>query len=312
MGFTHCREVWDGRGGSFSDDMNRSWQRRFEVMTDDRGMGPLAVLYCPALPAMYTPYQAPGGEFDTLSLLRKYTPSQDPDNPFLWYVTCEYSTLPVSGNAAAGQPDGGAGDPGSAGGGGSGASANPELEPPEWSWDFEEVQMARPKDLSTPPKAFVNSARDPFDPPPTIPTGYRILNYARNQATFDYGSGTYDFAVNSDVFVGYQPGTVLCLPPTARRVLRGTLRYFRVTFKFKLRPSNLAEWVPFQLLDQGFAERVGGLRVPIRDNPGGELVAREQLLNGAGAKLGAAAAPVFLDFTLYRQVPFAPLKIVLP
>lgn len=310
MGFRWCREMWEGRGGSFGDDMSRRWVRRFEVMTDDRTMGPLAVLFCPGLPAMFTPYQGPGGEFDTLALLRKYDPRQDDDNPFKWWVDCEYSTAPVSGNAQAGQPDGGAGDPGSgvAGGGGGGASLDPTLEPPEWSWDFEETQYAPPKDLDD--AAFVNSAGDPLDPPPTVPVGYRVLSYARNQATFDYSTGTYDYAVNNDVFQGYQPGSVLCLPPVAKRVLRGPLRYFRVSYKFKFAPSILGEFIPRRYLDQGFNYLDGGVKFPILVNS--FHPAREQLLDGAGGKLAAGAAPKFRGFRVYQWQAFTPLQIILP
>lgn len=297
MGFTRCVEVFDGRGGSFGDDMNRRWVRRFEVVTDTRTMGPLAVLYCPGLPAMFSPYQAPGGEFDNLSLLRKYDPRCDDDNPFLWYVDCEYSTLPVTGNAQAGQPAGGAGDPGSAGGAGSGASANPDLELPVWDWDFEEIQFAPPKDISNPPRAFVNSAADPFDPPPTVKTGYRVLNYSRNELTADRCDGSWDFVVNSGAFLGWAAGEVLCLPPKASRVWRGTLGYYRVKYTFKFVPSNLPAWNPLQLLDQGFATRAAGVRTPIRD--GMELVAREQLLDGRGGRLAAGAKPVYREFTVY-------------
>lgn len=299
MGFKSCQELWSGRSGSFSDDLNREWKRQWRVVTDDVRMGPLAVIACPALPPIDSPYVAFGsGEIDTLSLLRRYSadPDAEANTPFAWIVTADYSTVSASGSAANGPSD----DPGSPGGdagsGGSGASSNPELQRPVVEWDFEEVQWFPTRDING--KPYLNSALDPFEPHP-VRAGYRVYVCVRNELTWNAARARrFDFAVNGDVFQGYPPGQCLCLPARGKEEWRGALSYWTCTYRVLCRPPFMGSW-QFKPIDRGFSERVAGQRVRISVN--GEYPPEPLPLDGSGRLLGIDPANPQLVFRPEQQ-----------
>jgi hypothetical protein len=313
-------ELFSGRTGSpFNMDGHRDYTRRFRVRTKDKRLSTIAVCSCPGLPLPFSPYQSGNGlEYDLAALMTGMTAAEENDDDWAsWVITATYSTRMPEGGQPTG--DGAYGDPGSAQGG----QNNPELEPPEFGWDFETLQKALSKDLDK--KAYLNSANQPLTPAPLFDIAYPVLTMSRNELAFDDKTATkYAYAINSDVFLGYKPEQAQCLPPSAKRVYRGNIQYWRVNYRIRfsvtLPDGSLLSWQP-EFLDQGLMQTQNnpaaanvGQPVPIIKY--GHPITQPVMLDGSGRELlpialvfGIAVMPppVYLTFRNYRKTAFADL-----
>lgn len=274
------------QGTTFSVDGTREYQRHFLVQTRDKELGPLAVCYCPGLPVPWSVYITPDGkEYDLLALATRYEAKQlDEGDEYFWIVTVTYSTdIPPGGVPEfVGTPVG----PGGAGRRQQrGSQNNPELEPPEVDWDEEVRQKPIRQDLDG--KFLKNSAGQPYNH--TQEDAYNILTITRNDLWYDPKTAVeFAFAVNSDEFLGWPPGSAQCMPFKAKLMHRGPTFYHRVTYRIRLAPmKNDYEYDDWQtnLLDQGTMEidrTVGGTGklVPIRR--GGVVISSPILLDANG------------------------------
>lgn len=240
------KELFAGRSGTpfEASSMHREYLRKFRVMVNSNKVGPVTVGFANGIPAPYSPY-ATEEESDLLALCTSIKAEQEHEDDWQsWIVDCQYSTQMPEG--------GGQGNllsPDSA----SGEQNNPELEPPDIEWDWEVEQRALSKDLDGNP--IVNSATQPFTPAVTFEVGHAILTYSRNELSFSRDKASkFSYVTNSDVFLGADPGTVLCYPPRGKRVFRGKAAYWRVTYKFRFGrqlDNGRLETVQPRLLDQG-------------------------------------------------------------
>jgi hypothetical protein len=328
--FESTEETDVGRGGKpFNALGNREYSRIFKVVTRNRFLSTLAVCAAPGIPRPFSAYQSGNGlEYDLLAVLIELSAQQDDTDWQRWTVTARYSTEMPSGGApdspgyAAG-PGAAIGDDLNNGSGGKGGAANnPEEEPPEIEWDFETTKYAQPFDLDG--KAYVNSAGDPFTPAPTIETGHAVLSMTRNETAFNLNTASrYSYALNSDVFLGAAPETCQLMPPKAKYMFRGTLPYYRVSYKFRFNyqklDGTLQSWQP-QLLDQGMMRKQTtagrpelGKSVPIRRGP--NAITSPVLLDGNGQEavdqiilgVNVGKIPNFIKFKAYRLLPFIEL-----
>jgi hypothetical protein len=324
MGIRRVVPKFDGRDGRLSDGLQRAYTQKFQVFTDSKTTGPLAVMFAPGIPRLYAFYVSFGAtEVDTLALCRDVYPVQDPADWSVWEVTCQFSTLPLGPTSAQGQPSDG-GDPSK----GDGASNNPELEPPVVRWGWHEKEEAFVKDANG--KDVLNSAKQPFDPAPTVERGWRVLYFERNELSFDPDAmDKYSYALNSDNFLGAKQKEVLSKPVTADAVYKGPLRYYRVKYEFHFRkrppienPGQVfpgATWSR-DILDQGLCKlslTAGpNFKKPVPIIRNGQPLSQPVLLDGAGQELTpaalAASGPQYISFQPYLATPFAPLNIVLP
>lgn len=335
MGFRWVTELFDGRQGGIRDGLQRRYTRRFQVMTDDKRVGPKEVIFAPGIPLLYSSYVSfDANEIDFFGICRDVDAIQDPDDWQLWHVTCEYDTQSSSefgGNA--GQP-GSIGQPGA--GGGSGASGDPSQEPPTIDWGFEIRDVAFTKDLSglgaiaganlvQAPAAIVmeglfgravlNSARQPFDPPPTREWGFPTLTYSRNELTYDpIHAADFSLAMNSEEFMGRPKFTVLSRPITSSQKHIGAYKYYRVRYELWFLLETNKDWMA-EFLDAGFNELIDGVHRRITDKRG-HPVAEVSLLKD-GLKLteaqlaNPAIGPQFLRFQQYKAKDLNLLDIVL-
>lgn len=329
------RETRDGT--PFSADYEGTYVRRFLVVfnntVDNKFLGSHAACRAPGIPLPFAPYQtADGKEWDLSSLMIRVSAHQQiGEDRYHWIVTCEYSNK---------VPEGGVPLEVGYGSDTAGAQMEPQKQPPEIEWDFEVVNRAPRKDLRN--KAFLNSAAQPFKPSPTFEFGRAVLVMTRNELDFDRKRATrYAFAVNSDKFLGCEPGTVQCMPPRAKQMFRGSIVYWRVSYRLRfgvsapkdtrvgrggqllsgavqaagLDTEKLETWQP-EILDAGLCEinkiaitQNYGKQIPIfRD---GIPISQEVLLDGTGSVLkpdkDGEFTPVYLKFYIYRQEPFIPL-----
>ncbi len=253
--FISCGEMASARpsGTPFSHDGVRTYQRKFLVQYSNKFFGPVEICQCPGIPLPYSPYivNTNIGTSDLRALCVKissepYKVAHEGD----WgkaIVSCDYSTDLKSGNTGSNFPNKQ-----------DGAQNNPELEPPEIEWSFQENNRAFTADLDG--NAFVNSAGLPLTPAPSIEVAYPVLTITRNELTFDRRRATkFAYAVNKDVFLTTTPGGAQCLPPSARIAFKGSSSYWRVTYKIRfcvaLPDGTLSSW-QYEVNDNGLQELV--------------------------------------------------------
>jgi hypothetical protein len=325
-----AEELIESRSGSgFNSDGSRSYTRVWRVRLEKRHAktpfaGPNGIYNCPGLPAPMAPFFLPEtGENDLLALLVRYTAKKEfGDDWQCWLVTAEYSTN---------MPDGGppafigfGADP-------AGAQNQPWLMPPTIKWDAETVTRARARDLDD--KPYVNAAGQPLSPAPTVEVARSVLVINRNEASFSRLVATlYNFAVNSDTFLGVPPGRVRCAPIVAEQRWRGGLSFWNVSYRLVFgapRTTTLTIPYPFPItvpledleewdeeyLNQGTMRKQNvplvpffGQPVPITRN--GSPVTQPVLLdlNGQQAKpVGGVIQPTYVKFRNHVRRPFNPL-----
>lgn len=227
----HVGEIPEGRRGTpFSGDGNRVYQRQFRVITRNRHFSTLMATTAPGLPSYFTPYvvgptEAPL-EYDLLPLHTRREAENDPKHWNVWVVTCYYETVMPPGG-----PPSSYGGEGPQGGGG-GSANNPELEPRKISCGTESIVQAPLVDLDE--KPYVNAAGQPFSPAPTFDFKAIVVTVSINQLTYsEFNAALYENAVNSDSPFGYPPGTVQVVSISAESEYRGSLFYWRATYKLR-------------------------------------------------------------------------------
>jgi hypothetical protein len=175
-------------------------------------------------------------EFDLLALCNKIgATQQNPDDPYEWTVTCEYSTRtfdPKLLNKNSGQDTGG---------------SDPLSRSPDVQWSFLPFTRPMVRDggsiiwagdgngkpqfgsglasgtliLNTPgqpiqpinPRVVSDSAGTPFDPPLEYDDSRMVMNYRRNEAFYDpIVARLYKDAINTDVFLQNSPNIVVKNP----------------------------------------------------------------------------------------------------
>ncbi len=302
-------ELFEDRSGTpYNADGTREYMRYFRVETTDKTLGPIAATVCPGVPLYYSFYITQNGsEFDTLALLINKSATQMPNNGdwCVWKVSCKYSTqMPPGGQP----PD--PGNPGDVTGGsttGGGALNNPEQEMPDVEWDHEVFQHAPRADRNG--DAFVNSALQPFSPPPTFPVAVPTLSITRNELGYNrVKAQQYSYSLNDAPFLGAPAGAVQCLPPKAKMQFRGGLQYWRISYKLRFIVEEINagsfDWQP-RILDAGmmqFAKPIKGLIAPDLANMtlipiwrGSHQVTSPVLLDGFGRAQDPKLVPDPLD-----------------
>lgn len=317
-------------GTAFSSSGTRTYVRRFQVILTKTTYGAVVACNAPGVPRPYSLYDPhPGIETDRLALcvdLSAVRKAQAADDQApVWIVTARYSTdVPAAGpNLAYRLGDAMAG-PGYL----------PWLELPDVEFDAEIVSQAPQYDLDGWP--YFNSAGVPFVPAHTTPLAIPVLVVTKNFRSFTPDRvKEHAFVVNQDEWLG-PPGSWLMEAPRVKVLYRGPFRYYRVTFRIKLKtslpllswPDTVDEfgnrvrldpntWQPI-LLDAGMHETVKVAGVPLTNQPVpitnmGFPVNQPVLLDGFGSKLRPPAAgdpmpdPVYLQFRQYPEKPFGVL-----
>jgi hypothetical protein len=210
---------------------------------------------------------------------------------------------------------------------------SPLLQQPEVSWTFAGSNV--PIDTDTEGIPVTNSAAESFDPPITKDYSDLVLRYSRNERTYDkLVAADYKDAVNSDTFLGFGPGHVLCSMFEADMMRAATLTYYKVRYEFRVRYDQVKTrdangdvqtmvfgWTK-RIRDEGFRERTGETnpdgspKYKEFTDENGQKLSQPHLLDGSGKKLSdaAIAAPplpetCFLKFDVLKKRPFAALNI---
>ncbi len=332
MPFIWGREKFDGRQGRVTDTGDREYTRIFQAKSDDKLVGPIEAAFAPGLPRLGDPYVShETNEFDLFCLCRDIRAVQDSDDWQIWNIQVDYSTISRGGELR-GQPTGADayGQPNNSGG--SGSAGDPSLELPVVQWgaatrdifqvrDLSDASSANPFDPGAVGVPIVNSAGQPFDPPPAIETAYQTLMFERNEAEFDHDRmGQFALSVNELQFLGYDPQMVLCRPITANRVFRGSLGYWRVKYEFWFNPPT-GTWQT-KLLNQGLMQLDLATGKPTPITKKGQPITQPAFLDLlTGREITAAELEDILDgteeppyktFQTRHVMDFDELEIVLP
>lgn len=157
--------------------------------------------------------------------------------------TYTYSTVqnPLSGNVPAIE---GVGLPGGRQGG-TGSTDDPTQWQPNWTWDYEEIEVPMRVEVldeftakvwqQNSRHAVLNSANDIIDPLPTRPAVIDVLTYTRYERKWNPRYWRqFRYRVNRDRWRGCDRYTVLCLPPKVGQwVSTAGKAYFPVTYVLK-------------------------------------------------------------------------------
>lgn len=195
-----------------------------------------------------------------------------------------------------------------------GLPISPLQSEPRWSWTF--VTSNEPFDRDQDGKPITNSSDEAFDPPVTKDFHDLVLHIERDEVAFNpILAYQYKGSTNSDIFLSFPIGTVLCAIWDAEKAQAGSLIYYKVTYEFYIRFDG---W-KMKLIDKGFREKDGTnpgdgtpAYLPIT-NKDGSISSQPALLNGSGKKLTQAQITAgnmaVLEFTIRRSLPFAVLKL---
>lgn len=183
---------------------------------------------------------------------------------------------------------------------GSQSNENPLLRPPIDDWDMEQFQRLVFQDIDGQP--IVNSAGTALklyadDSRP-------ILTYTRAEPNYPYQVLTHQDAINSDQFLIFPPYTAKVCIRASKRFENG-FKYYETKYTFNFRYDTWRQ----DVLNEGnqFRFKKLGVDYGITSGPEGWTA----LLDDEGVPLAPNAEPTFKTFKIYRELPFAPLNIVI-
>lgn len=177
---------------------------------------------------------------------------------------------------------------------------NPLNRPLDISWDGEVYQEYYDVDVEG--NNVVNSAGDPFDPPAQRDRSRSTMTIVRNEASFDQNTAdALADCVNSDIFMGAQPGNAKVMPISAKCVFDPIAGlYWTVTYKFAFNKNG---WQA-SILDAGLRQIDPSTQklaqILVEGTPATTPV---PLSNGV--VLAQNAEPVYLSFSPYSPIDFA-------
>lgn len=278
-----AEEMFENREGTpfNGQSFDRDFTVDFLVQVKIPGVTELIVCQCPGLPLPWTPHPS-----DLAALCIRLSGKRKEKNDWqFWIVTAKYSTTMPRGGPLSqkGDPDSTPDNPKS-------DQNNPENDPPDIEWDFEQYQWAPEYDLDR--KAFVNSAQQPYAPAKTFEFADQVLMISRNELNFNRKvASQFSMSVNNAPFLDAEPGTVLCMPIKGRVMWRGSIMFWRVSYRLRFGTQSLdgslRAWDPIELLDAGLMEikPVAGQKdkfelVNIKNN--GVAVSQPVCLDGQG------------------------------
>jgi len=184
---------------------------------------------------------------------------------------------------------------------------DPLSQPAVISYDF--VQSTEPVEQDADGNALLNSADEPFDPPPSDEVYDLVMAVEVNWGSFDaLQAAQYINAINSDVFFYgiFSPATVRCTRFSGTPDRVANLEYYKVSLEFAARADGWKR----RLLDQGYRIKTGTdddgntTYQQLKDEDG-NLLTQPVLLDGNGERLAAGQPPVYLESNKYKSQPFA-------
>jgi hypothetical protein len=281
----------DPRGRTSGQTIEGRWGRRvFTVELDDPDTSDLSIRYATGLPRVTAAYP---NDFWLRCRSNEITARI---TPTLIEVTAAYATLSNLKNDIYNWD-------------GDGETENPLKKDPLIRWSSS--ISVEPIDVDIDGNPIINSSHEGFDPPVTREFYDEVLTITRNEAWYDrVNLMPYKGAVSSDSFYGFDAGWAKVTDITAEYVTLGEFTYAVVTYEIQIRYDGWKK----RILDRGFRVYSGAdgdgnpAYEQVRGTDGTPLT-EPVLLDGSGGKLADGANPVWLEFEVYRTLPFAWLEL---
>lgn len=189
----------------------------FIVFADNASQGPLTIRSTAGLPLVGLDTYTFHGESDLTAVCKRKTPRNDPKQPLVWYVRCEFDNDPSS-QSQENEDD----------------ADTAENRPPISEWDSEFGEEVLYQDFSDPRIDILNPVGHQFDPPVTRRVIYPVLTVERYQATFLPATIlAYTDHVNSLAFYGAAAGKALMTQIRARQVIEDSTKLWQVTYRIR-------------------------------------------------------------------------------
>lgn len=276
------------------DFRGHRYTRKFWVRTtsvDDREATVLAASGIPDFDDTW----AAGSDADTAAKLRSKTAELVDENDRLtWIVTCEFDTsLDV-----AGWPSGGDWP----------TYMAPLSRPVRRVHSIIKTQELMWTDAAN--KPVVNSAKQSFDPPPTVERTINVVTFYKNYATFDESLIVqYQDTVNEDAFFGVSPGHAKINSVIPEEIAEYGIVYARVAWEIHF---NYKNWNDLKIRDEGLLvlPQVGVNKPILAKDPSLYAYTQPVLLDGNGQILDPReGTPQFIQFQPFRIANFAALNL---
>lgn len=278
MSWVSTNEIM-GNDGSIDDRTQRRYRRRFRVIFDHTQHDIVDAREAPGIPTMFSSYEGPAGQNqDAKAICVSKAAAQD-DWPMIWIVECNY------------------------------ASVN-RLKTMRLAW----CQDKRPMVRDYNGRATTNSAEGYFDPPLELDFSRPIIQITRFEEVFAFATfALYADTVNSDEWLGFQPGQCKISAPPAESTYESGSFGWMVTYEIHVKWEGWDTWAQ----DAGYRELVDGKERVIFDEFG-NVSSSPVLLNGKGRPLRLAktnlsgaldatqdtVAIAATDFDLFPDPPF--------
>ena len=247
------------------------------------------------------------GEVDAGALCISVSPRQDPGNQRVWEVTCLYSSELGGGQGVA------------LGGDSRYNKDNPLQVPPVVTWNTWSELHPVDEDINGFPVA--NACAMPFDPTVMKRVQSPAVIVERNEATYPVlFAQTYNDAINSDVFYGWQPETAKVESITAQNRFDNGIPYWAVRYEIHFKSPDWKERIAnvgtrhYKLDANGFfirdADGDKQLFHPVDGD--GNYSTDPVWLNWDGTRMPQdqiAANAIYLPFDIYEQKPFQALNL---
>lgn len=219
-------------------------------------------------------------------------------SPILWMATINYR-----GEIGGISPDGGGGaDPSN--------PNSPLYAPPRLSWDDVEVEEEIDEDFEGNP--IVNTAGQRVRGIKALFSD-QVLTVTRNFLVFNtYVQAVYRRSVNSDLFLGWPPGTVKLMKLSAQNVIDTNLGYWQVTgvfqFRYPYRTTPDKAWYA-RHVSLGLKQKdTNGKLIPVVDD-NKEPTSTPQYLDEDGVQTTSDNA-FWIETKLYDSLPFNALGLI--
>lgn len=318
MAIVSVTEMFDERGGKAalggagSEGPVRTYSRTHQVITDDPLDGPQTVMFARGIPRLGEIYKS-GNDIDHGALCVNVDPQAQSGSRIEWKVRSDYSNKDIGdlkrelGSGSGGQAD--SGKPGT------GANKDkkdskdqydPTAQEPKFTVGYRPVVRPLVRDVKG--KLVVNSAGDPFDPPPEYEDLMPVLRMTRQvpAGKFDLTAKINGRVVNSDVvkttdFGQFAPGTLMQVGIELSVETVGGRRVINVTREFWVGESGFKNFldVGFNYIDPASGNKRLILMLD-QDGVPHPVTSPHALRNG-----NKAAVPDVLAFQVYGEAPFA-------
>lgn len=223
-------------------------------------------------------------------------------SPILWIVTVDYT--------------------GELGPGDSNNENNPLFAPPRIDWDDVESEQEIDEDFDGNPIQTING--EPIEGVKALIPD-QTVSIKRNMLLFNpYVQARYRRAVNSDIFLGWPPGTAKLMKLSASNVPNDQGGYWEVSaqiqFRYPYRTTPEKAWYS-RVRHEGYYERVelsgpgAGTKVVRAVDANKEPVTKPVLLDESGFRIpgvepGEVQTAHWLEFKLYDSLPYSALGLL--